>query len=201
MKRLVLLLVIIALGVGGYLLYGKYHNAPTDRIVVSGNIELEQVNIAFKTAGRVVERTVDEGDKVTKGQVIARLDKDQLIQQRAREQAALLEAQAAYSAAQTGLEMQTQTSAADMEARQADLTTSQSHLAELKSGARPQEIAEARRRWPRRNRITTAPRRTGIAPRRCTRTTISPHRNTTRRAAVSRVPKRICSRPSSAKGW
>lgn len=143
MKRIVLLLVIVALGVGGYLLYGKYHSAPTDRIVVSGNIELEQVNIAFKTAGRVIERTVDEGDKVTKGQVIARLDKDQLLQQRAREEAALLEAQAAYSAAQTGLEMQTQTSAADMEARQADLTTSQSHLAELKSGARPQEIAEA----------------------------------------------------------
>ena len=58
MKRLVLLLVIAALGVGGYLLYGKYHSAPTDRILVSGNIELEQVNIAFKTAGRVVERTV-----------------------------------------------------------------------------------------------------------------------------------------------
>ena len=67
MKRLVLLLIIAAVGVGGYLLYGKYHSQPTDRIVVSGNIELEQVNIAFKTAGRVVERTVDEGDKVTQG--------------------------------------------------------------------------------------------------------------------------------------
>ena len=143
MKRLVLLLVIAALGVGGYLLYGKYHSAPTDRILVSGNIELEQVNIAFKTAGRVVERTVDEGDKVTKGQVIARLDKDQLVQQRAREEASLLEAEAALSAAQTGLEMQTQTSAADLESHQADLTTSESHLQELKNGSRPQEIAEA----------------------------------------------------------
>ncbi len=143
MKRLVIVLVIAALGVGGYMLWGKYHSEPTDRIVVSGNIELQQVNIAFKTAGRVIERSVDEGDKVTKGQVIARLDKDQLLQQRAREEAALLEAQAALNAAQTGLEMQTQTSAADMEARQADLTTSQSHLQELKNGARPQEIAEA----------------------------------------------------------
>jgi multidrug efflux pump subunit AcrA (membrane-fusion protein) len=35
---------------------------PTRRIVVSGNIELTEVNIAFKTAGRLIERTVDEGD-------------------------------------------------------------------------------------------------------------------------------------------
>lgn len=143
MKRLVVLLVIVALGVGGYLLYGKYHSAPTDRILVSGNIELQQVNIAFKTAGRLVELNVDEGDKVTKGQIIARLDKDQLVQQRAREEAALLEAEAALSASQTGLVMQTESSAADLESRRADLSTSQAHLEELKSGSRPQEIAQA----------------------------------------------------------
>jgi HlyD family secretion protein len=143
MKRLLIVIVIVALGVGGYLLYGKYHSAPTDRIVVSGNIELEQVNIAFKTAGRVIERTVDEGDKVTKGEVIARLDKDQLIQQRAREAASLLEAEAALNAARTGLEMQTQSSAADIESHQADLDTSKTHLQELKNGSRPQEIAGA----------------------------------------------------------
>ena len=34
-----------------------------NRIVVSGNIELTEVNIAFKTAGRLIERTVDEGDR------------------------------------------------------------------------------------------------------------------------------------------
>ncbi len=143
MKRLALLIVLVAVGVGGYMLYRNYHAAPTDRILVSGNIELEQVNIGFKTAGRIVERTVDEGDKVTKGQVIARLDKDQLIQQRQRELASLSEAEAQLSAARTGLEMQQQTSVADMDSRQADLQSSQSRLAALKSGSRPQEIAEA----------------------------------------------------------
>ena len=143
MKRLVLLILIAAVGLGGFLLYRNYHAAPSDRIMISGNIELEQVNIGFKTAGRVVERTVDEGDKVTKGEVVARLDKDQLMRQRDREMASLAEAQAALDAAHTGLQMQTETSAADMEARQADLTTSQSRLSELKSGSRPQEIAQA----------------------------------------------------------
>ena len=143
MKRLVVLILIAAVGVGGFFLYRNYHAAPSDRILVSGNIELEQVNIGFKTAGRVIERTVDEGDKVTKGEVVARLDKDQLMRQRDREVASLAEAQASLDASRTGLEMQTETSAADMEARQADLTTSQSRLSELKKGSRPQEIAEA----------------------------------------------------------
>ena len=40
-----------------------------NRLMVSGNIELNEVNIAFKTAGRLIERTVDEGDPVKKGQV------------------------------------------------------------------------------------------------------------------------------------
>ena len=53
------------------------------------NIELTEVNIAFKTPGRLVERTVDEGDTVKKGQVIARLDRDQLLAQRDRETAGL----------------------------------------------------------------------------------------------------------------
>ena len=55
--------------------------------MVSGNIELTEVNIAFKTSGRLIERTVDEGDPVKKGQVIARLDRDQLAAQRERESA------------------------------------------------------------------------------------------------------------------
>ncbi len=143
MKRIVLLIVIVAVAAGGYLLYRNFNTAPTNRIMVSGNIELEQVNIGFKTAGKVIERTVDEGDKVTKGEVVARLDKDQLERQLDRENASLEEAEAQLAASRTGLEMQTESSAADLEAHQADLTSSQSRLSELKSGSRPQEIAEA----------------------------------------------------------
>ena len=142
MKALIVVLLLAGVGVGGYFLYNNYNSAPTDRILVSGNIELEQVNIGFKTAGKVVERTVNEGDTVTAGQVIARLDKDQLIRQREREEAQLAELQAQLDAARTGLEMQTKTVAADMDSRQADLKTAQSRLQELKNGSRPQEIAE-----------------------------------------------------------
>ncbi len=44
--------------------------------IVSGNgrIEAEEIDIATKFAGRVIERLADEGDMVTAGQVVARMD-------------------------------------------------------------------------------------------------------------------------------
>lgn len=47
---------------------------PVDRIRVSGYVEATEVRIAPEVGGRVLERPVDEGDRVTAGQVIARLD-------------------------------------------------------------------------------------------------------------------------------
>jgi len=143
MKRIIILLVVVAAAAGGYIVYRNYATAPTGRIIVSGNIELTQVNIAFKTAGKLIERTVDEGDKVTKGMVIARLDRDQLLRQRDREDASLKEAQAQLASSETALEMEIQTSAADLDGHKADLSTSESRLLAMKNGSRPQEIAEA----------------------------------------------------------
>lgn len=144
MKRLFLFVVLIAVVAVGVVWYRQSASAPTDRILVSGNIELSQVNIGFKTAGRLMELKVDEGDKVTKGQVIAVLDRDQLERQRDREVAALTEAQAQYSSSQIALQYQEQATAAELDARRADLQTTQSKLSEIKSGARPQEIEEAK---------------------------------------------------------
>jgi len=41
-----------------------------------GNIDVRQVNLAFKVDGRIVNLAVDEGDHVIAGQVIAKLDQD-----------------------------------------------------------------------------------------------------------------------------
>src|SRR5438132_7228830 len=55
-KRIVwVLVVLVAAGAGVYALRGR-NNQPNNRIVVSGNIELTEVNIGFKTAGRLIER-------------------------------------------------------------------------------------------------------------------------------------------------
>ncbi len=124
-------------------LCGACSRKSDNRIVASGNIELNEVNIAFKTAGRLVERTVDEGDAVKKDQFIARLDRDQLLAQKDRETATLQSALALLTQAETSLAWQKANLAADLEQRKADLNSYQAKLLELNNGSRPQEKQEA----------------------------------------------------------
>ena len=143
-KRIILILILLTLaGVGLYAFRGV-HRAPDNRLMVSGNIELTEVNIAFKTAGRLMERNVDEGDDVKKGQVIARLDRDQLLAQRAREEAGLKSVESQLAQAISSLDWEKANMAADLEARRADVASSNARLAELNNGARPQEKLQAK---------------------------------------------------------
>jgi HlyD family secretion protein len=144
MKKLILAVVLIAVvGTAGVLAYRSMHTDPTDRILVSGNIELNQVDIAFKTSGRLIERAVNEGDPVHKGMVIARLDREQLLRQRETAQAALETSQATLAESESALQWQRETMQADLQLKNADLSAAQSQLLQLKNGARPQEIQQA----------------------------------------------------------
>ncbi|HXM42294.1 MAG TPA: efflux RND transporter periplasmic adaptor subunit [Bryobacteraceae bacterium] len=144
MKKIIFAVIVIAvLGAAGMLAYRSLHPEATNRIVVSGNIELEQVDIAFKTSGRLIERTVNEGDTVQKGMVIARLDREQLLHQRDTAVAALATAQAQFAESESALKWQRESMQADMQLRNADLSAAQSQLLQLKNGARPQEIQQA----------------------------------------------------------
>jgi HlyD family secretion protein len=141
-KRIVVIVAILGAAAAVYA-YRMKGRAPTDRIVVSGNIELSEINIGFKTAGRLVERAVTEGDPVKKGQVVARLDRDQLAAQREREAAGVLSSEAQLAQALTALEWQRATVAADIDQRKADLASGEARLSELRNGARPQERQDA----------------------------------------------------------
>jgi len=68
---------------------GLWETNDGSSIRISGNIELTQVNIAFKTAGRLVDLPIEEGAEVRQGEIVARLDADQLQKQHARERASL----------------------------------------------------------------------------------------------------------------
>jgi HlyD family secretion protein len=143
-KRIAILVIVLAAAAAAVYAFRGSNRRPENRLMVSGNIELTEVNIAFKTAGRLIERNVDEGDAVTKGQVVARLDRDQLIAQRERETAALQSADMQLAQAQTSVEWERQSLAADVAQRQADVGSADAKLTELKNGARPQEKAQAR---------------------------------------------------------
>ncbi len=48
--------------------------APADRVRVSGQVEATEVQVATQVSGRILELKVAEGDQVTAGAVVARLD-------------------------------------------------------------------------------------------------------------------------------
>ena len=50
-------------------------------VVIFGNIELTEVNLSFKIPGKMIKRTVSEGEKVLKGAEIAVLDSRELGQE------------------------------------------------------------------------------------------------------------------------
>jgi HlyD family secretion protein len=123
---------------------GWFHSGNGHSIRLSGNIELTQVDISFKVAGRLIERAVDEGDPVKKGMVVARLDKDQLLAQRDRAKAALDSSESLLVQQRTSIDYQDETLEAQIQQRQAEMKNADSHLAELLNGSRSQEKEQAR---------------------------------------------------------
>ncbi len=71
-------------------------------LVLSGNLEVTDAQLGFQTAGRVVERTVSEGDQVSTGQLIARLDDAQQQAQLALRRAELAGTEAALAELEAG---------------------------------------------------------------------------------------------------
>jgi HlyD family secretion protein len=139
---IVALLAIVVAGVAAFR-YFAAPAAPSDVIEVSGNIELDQIPVAFKVSGRLIERAAGEGDSVKKGMVVARLDQDQLRQHRQEQEAQLRATEAVLAQAETTLELQRQSLKADLEVRGAELRTAEARLKDMRQGARPQEVQEA----------------------------------------------------------
>jgi HlyD family secretion protein len=142
-KRIFLFLFLIAAGVGVYLWRTGAFSHDSNRILVSGNLELTQVDLSFKTAGRMVERAVDEGAWVKKGDLIARLDPVQLEDQTRRDRALVNSAKSSYDQLVTSIAFQKATLESDIAARQAEVNVAQAKLDALLSGSRKQDIQQA----------------------------------------------------------
>jgi HlyD family secretion protein len=142
-KRIPVILLIIAVGVGAWW-YWRLHNAKDgDRIFVSGNIELTQVDISFKMAGRMIDRKVTEGDWVKSGELIATLDPVIYRQQKVRDQATVSSAISNYQQLETAIAYQKATLESDIAARNAELNQSTAKLEALLNGSRKQDIQQA----------------------------------------------------------
>jgi len=96
-----LLVLAGAAGLGWKYLDWKYEgdlHEDHDRLELLGNVDVRQVNLAFKVPGRIAALIQEEGDAVAAGQVVASLERDdfddevRLAQARVERQAAALAA-------------------------------------------------------------------------------------------------------------
>ena len=81
-----LLPLVIGLAIGGYFVWKYFQPAklPDGFAVSNGRLEATEIDVAAKIAGRVLDEQVDEGDYVTAGQIVAHMDIEVLLAQRAR---------------------------------------------------------------------------------------------------------------------
>lgn len=101
-KKIIGIIVILALAVGGYFawLHLKPKGLGPDFASGNGRLEATELDVAAKSAGRITDILVNDGDFVTAGQLVAHIDSDVL--QAQLEQAKAQEAQA-RNAVQTAL--------------------------------------------------------------------------------------------------
>ena len=134
-KMLILLAVLAVAAVVGYrFIRSKYQTDPT-AIRVSGNIEVTDVEVSFKIPGRVEERAVSEGETVKAGQLVARLDRNELMQEVALRRAEAGVAQAALAELLAGSRPE------EIRESEAGVHRAQAWLDEQVAGSRLQDIA------------------------------------------------------------
>ena len=90
-RRFLAAAVVLALAAAALVLF-RCSAGKTDGLAVSGTVEITSVDLSFKVGGRVRERLVDEGETVRPGQVVARLEDDDLATEVAVRRARLEEA-------------------------------------------------------------------------------------------------------------
>jgi HlyD family secretion protein len=73
-RRLAIIALLIVAASGGGWWWSQRQKAG-ELLVLQGNVEVRQVNLGFKVAGRIKQIFVDEGDSVVEGQTLASLDK------------------------------------------------------------------------------------------------------------------------------
>ena len=105
MNKKIIPVIVFILVVAGVLVWFVRNRAINDRnrIPVSGNVEVTEIQVSFMTAGRVLERCVDEGQVVKAGDLVARLDRVELEQVLEQAKAALAESKEALAEAEAKL--------------------------------------------------------------------------------------------------
>jgi len=99
-----IILILLAIAIALIWRHMQPQSLPEGFAAGNGRIEAVEVDIAAKTAGRIQEILVDEGDFVSRGQVLARMDTQQLEAQRREAEAQLQQAKFGVETSQSQIE-------------------------------------------------------------------------------------------------
>lgn len=126
--------VVAAIAAGGYYAWRFSDGTGLPAGIVGGNgrIEATEIDISARTPGRIKEILVDEGEFVTAGQALARMDTEQLEAQRRQAEASLRRAVIGVDTAGSLLsqrQAEREAAAAVVEQREAELDAAERKLA------------------------------------------------------------------------
>ena len=143
-KRLILILfAVLLLAVGSFVYVGQYRQRNA-ALYYSGTIEATRADLAFQVAGAVKVVLVDEGQTVSRGQVLAMLRPEEFEARRDQARANWNQATEKMEQLQTVLELQRKILPAEVEKVRAAVRALESQLAQLKAGYRAREVERAR---------------------------------------------------------
>ena len=125
MKRKVIpVVILVVVAAAAYWYFSRRQHQTEGAIEASGTVEATEAVLGFATGGRITEVRVREGDRVTAGQVLARLD---TLETTAR----LLQARAQVDAAKASLlEMERGTRIEELEQARAELESAERTLSD-----------------------------------------------------------------------
>jgi len=103
-KKIMALIVLLGLVSGGSAVWFHFtqSNQSGRKVFVSGNIEAIEVDLAFRIGGQIKTLSIEVGDRVTAGQVMATLDTDTLLTLKGGAEAAITTAKAVLDELEEG---------------------------------------------------------------------------------------------------
>lgn len=87
-RRLIIVLFMIVAAIAGIWLWQSLNHRTSDKgLVLYGNVDIRQVDLAFNANERILQVLAEEGDRVEKGKLLATLETNRLLHEVARAKA------------------------------------------------------------------------------------------------------------------
>jgi len=150
-KKIVLPVVLVSVAVISVVWWFQFRRTESSdsKVFISGNIEATEVDLSFRIGGQIKRLSIEEGDRVGAGKVVAELDTDTLLAQKGAAEAEIGNARAVLDELEAGTRKEViQAARAAAKAAESRMVNARAeyerYLPLLKEGAVSQSIFDAR---------------------------------------------------------